>query len=105
VVRARILLRPLPGEAQDLQDWQKAGEQERPAARLSGLKLQRAKAWLSERPHQLSDELRGFVRASSDQAEAKERRARRNRRLVIGGLSGLSAVAVAVAGGGIAWWR
>ncbi len=88
---------------QDLQDWQKADEQERPAALLSGLKLQRAKAWLSERPHQLSDELRGFVRTSSDQTEAKERRARRNRRLVMGGLSGLTAVAVA--GGGIAWWR
>jgi WD40 repeat protein len=88
---------------QDLQDWQKAGEQERPAALLSGLKLQRAKAWLSERPHQLSDELRSFVQASSDQADAQERKARRNRRLVMGGLSWLTALAVA--GGGMAWWR
>jgi hypothetical protein len=88
---------------QDLQDWQKAGEKERAAALLSGLKLQRAKAWLAERPQQLSDELRSFVQASSDQAEAQERKARRNRRRVMAGLSGLTALAVT--GGGIAWWR
>ena len=88
---------------QDLQDWEKAGEEERPAALLSGLKLQRAKAWLSERPQQLTDEMRIFVKASSDHAEAEDRKARRNRRLVMGGLSGLTALAVA--GGGIAWWR
>ena len=88
---------------EDLEDWQKAGEQERSAALLSGLKLQRAKAWLSERPQQLNNELRNFVQASIDQAEAQERKASRNRRLVMGGLSGLTALAMA--GGGIAWWR
>ena len=88
---------------EDLEDWQKAGEQERSAALLSGLKLQRAKAWLSERPQQLNNELRDFVQASIDQAEAQERKASRNRRLVMGGLSGLTALAMA--GGGIAWWR
>jgi WD40 repeat protein len=88
---------------QDLQDWQKAGEQERPAALLSGLKLQRAKAWLNERPQQLSEEQRVFVQASSDQADEQVRKERRNRRRVLAGLSGLTAVAVA--GGGIAWWR
>jgi WD40 repeat protein len=87
----------------DLQDWKKAAQEERPAALLSGLKLQRAKAWLSERPQQLSDELRSFVQASGDQAEARNRKERRNRRRVLGGLSGLTALAVA--GGGIAWWR
>ncbi|HYP04493.1 MAG TPA: ATP-binding protein, partial [Cyanobium sp.] len=51
---------------QDLLDWQKAGVLERPAALLSGLKLQRAKAWFAERPQQLSDELLSFVQASSD---------------------------------------
>ncbi|WP_094556168.1 TIR domain-containing protein [Synechococcus sp. 1G10] len=88
---------------QDHQDWKMASEQERPTALLSGLKLQRAKAWLSERPQQLSDELSSFVQASSDQAEAQERKARRNRRRVMGGLSGLTVLAVA--GGSIAWWR
>ena len=88
---------------QDLQDWQKAAEEERPAALLSGLKLQRAKAWLSERPQQLSVELRSFMQASIDQAEVQDRKERRNRRRVIGGLSGLTALAMA--GGGIAWWR
>jgi WD40 repeat protein len=87
----------------DLQDWQKADDEERPAALISGLKLQRAKAWLIERPQQLSDELRSFVQASSNQAEARDRKERRNRRRVLGGLSGLTALAVA--GGGFAWWR
>jgi hypothetical protein len=89
--------------AQDLHDWQKAGEQERPAALLSGLKLQRAKAWLAVRPQQLSDELHSLVQASSDLADAQVRKERRNRRRVLAGLSGLTTVAVA--GGGIAWWR
>jgi hypothetical protein len=88
---------------QDLQDWQKADEQERPGALLSGLKLQRAKAWLAERPQQLKDEVRGFVQASIDQAETQEGKERRNRRRVLAGLSGLTALAVA--GGSIAWWR
>jgi WD40 repeat protein len=86
---------------QDLQDWQKAAEQERPAALLSGLKLQRAKAWLAERPQQLSEEQRGFVQASSEQADAQKRKDSRNRRRVMAGLSGLTALAVA--GGCIAW--
>ncbi|MFM7362383.1 MAG: NACHT and WD repeat domain-containing protein [Cyanobacteriota bacterium] len=88
---------------QDVQDWMKAGEQERPTALLVGLKLQRAKAWLRERPQQLSDGQCAFIRASIDQADAEERRERRHRRLVMGGLCGLTAVAVT--GGGIAWWR
>jgi WD40 repeat protein len=95
---------------QDLQDWQKAGEQERQAALLSGLKLQRAKAWLNERPQQLGDELRDFVQASIDKAEEQKRQAeeqkrieRRNRRRWMTALSGVAALAVA--GGGIAWWR
>jgi hypothetical protein len=88
---------------QDLQDWQKAGEQEKSAALLSGLKLQRAKAWLSERPQQLSVALRDFVQVSSDRSDEQERKTRRNRRLVMGGLSGLTTLAMA--GGGIAWWR
>ncbi|MFM7362384.1 MAG: TIR domain-containing protein, partial [Cyanobacteriota bacterium] len=87
----------------DLQDWQKAAEKVRPAALLSGLKLQRAKAWLCERPEQLSVELRSFVQASLDQAEARDRTERQNRRRVLSVLSGLTALAVA--GGGIAWWR
>jgi len=93
---------------QDLQEWQKAAEQERSAALLSGLKLQRAKAWLAERPQQLSDELRDFVQASIDKAEEQKRQAeeqkrieRRNRRRWMTALSGVAAVAVA--GGGFAW--
>jgi len=93
---------------QDLQEWQIAAEQERSAALLSGLKLQRAKAWLAERPQQLGNELRDFVQASIDQAEEQKRQAeeqrrieRRNRRRWMTALSGVAALAVA--GGGIAW--
>ena len=88
---------------QDFLDWQKAPASEKNTALLTGLKLQRAKAWLAERPQQLSDDLRGFVQASSDLAETQQQKERRNRRRVIGGLSGLSALALA--GAGIAWWR
>jgi WD40 repeat protein len=87
---------------QDLLDWQKAPASEKNTALLTGLKLQRAKAWLAER-RQLSDDLRGFVQASSDLAETQQLKERRNRQRVIGGLSGLSALALA--GAGIAWWR
>lgn len=87
----------------DLQDWQRAPEAQRNAALLSGLKLQRAKAWLAERPRQLSPELRAFVQASAARADALQRRSRRQRRLLIGGLSSLCSVALV--SGGIAWWR
>ena len=86
----------------DLQDWRKAAEQEQPGEPLTGLKLQRAKAWLAERPQQLSDEVRDFVQTSSDQADAQVRKERRNRRRVIGGLSGLS-IGLALAGGAGFW--
>ncbi|NBW62200.1 MAG: TIR domain-containing protein, partial [Synechococcaceae bacterium WB4_1_0192] len=87
----------------DLQDWQRAPEAQRDAALLTGLKLQRAKAWLAERPRQLSPELRAFVQASAARADALQRRSRRQRRLLIGGLSSLCSVALV--SGGIAWWR
>jgi hypothetical protein len=93
----------LIGKAQlekDHQDWTNATEQERPGALLSGLKLQRAKAWLAER-RRFNDNVRDFVQASIDQADAQERKERQNRHRVMAGLSGLTALAVG--GGGIAW--
>ena len=86
----------------DLQDWQRAPEAQRSGALLNGLKLQRAKAWLAERPQQLSPELQRFIQASADRADAQQRRSRRQRRLLVGGLSTLSTLAVI---GGLTAWR
>jgi len=86
---------------QDLREWQAAGCQ--PVGLLSGLKLNRARIWLGERPQQLGEEVRRYVEASVDAALEEERRRRRRRQLVMAGLSGLSLVAVV--GGSLAWWQ
>ena len=64
----------------DLRDWERAADEDKPAALLTGLKLNRARGWLMERPHQLSAQERALVQASIDHAEAAERRKARVRR-------------------------
>jgi hypothetical protein len=49
---------------QDLQDWQRTTESQKPAALLSGLKLERARTWLVARPQQLRVSERNFIEAS-----------------------------------------
>ena len=49
---------------QDLQDWQRMTESQKTTALLSGLKLDRARAWLVGRPQQLSESERSFIVAS-----------------------------------------
>lgn len=58
----------------DLRDWERATEGDKTGALLSGLKLNRARGWLMERPHQLTAQERVLVQASIDHAEAEERR-------------------------------
>ena len=86
---------------QDQRDWEAAA---RPAVGLlTGLKLNRARLWLAERPQQLGEEVRGYVEASLRTALAEERRRRRLRQQVWAGLSSLSLVALV--GAGVAWWQ
>jgi hypothetical protein len=59
---------------EDLRDWERATEADKTGALLTGLKLIRARRWLSEHPRQLTAEERALVQASIDHAEAEEKR-------------------------------
>jgi hypothetical protein len=67
---------------QDLRDWESAPEADKSGALLTGLKLNRARAWLTGRPQQLSAQERAFIQASMQGAEveAEERRKSQSRR-------------------------
>jgi len=69
---------------QDLHDWEKATDEDKADALLSGLKLNRAHGWFMERPHQLSTQERALIKASIDHAEAEEvrRQADQTRKLL-----------------------
>ena len=82
----------------DLHDWRQAAEADKPGALLVGIKLNRARVWLHERPHQLSAEERAFILASIDHTEAEERRKARLRRNIMWG-SIAAALLLAVASG------
>lgn len=82
----------------DLHDWACATETDKTGALLSGLKLNRARGWLLERPHQLTAQERAFVQASTDQAEAEEQGKTRTRRRILQGSIAASVVLAAMAG-------
>jgi len=63
----------------DLSDWQKA--EDKNGALLTGLKLNRMRAWLEERPQALTEE-REFGEASIAHADADVRRKARQRRII-----------------------
>ncbi len=60
----------------DLADWQKASDEKKPGALLTGNKLARAQDWLIRHPEGITDDERQFIQASAD-ADA----ARRNHEL------------------------
>jgi hypothetical protein len=66
----------------DLLDWESAADADKSATLLTGLKLSRMRAWLTERPHQLTPQMRAFGQASIEQAEAEQKRKQRQRRIV-----------------------
>ena len=82
---------------QDLHDWQKAGEAEKASALLSGLKLTRARQWLADRPHQLTDDERGFVQVSLDHEDAEQRRRARVRLVATWGSAAAAVCLAAIA--------
>lgn len=82
----------------DLSDWQQANEAEKTSALLAGLKLNRARDWLKERPHQLTAPERAFIQVSIDHAEAEERRKARLRNTLTWGSVAAALILAVVAG-------
>jgi len=90
---------------QDLLDWGKTPAQEKTEALLSGLKLTRARAWLVEKPLQLSEAERRFIQDSIAHHEAEAARREKFRRRVQQA-SVTAAVILAVCLAGAMWeWR
>ena len=58
---------------QDVCDWEQAADRDKVGTLLTGLKLNRARAWLLEHPTQLSEKERGFIQASIRRDEAQAR--------------------------------
>ena len=83
---------------QDLRDWQKARDEEKVQALLTGLKLSRARSWLIEKPHQLSEAERHFIQASIQRQDSEARQRERLRRYVQIGTMTAALVPAMVAG-------
>lgn len=86
-------------------DWERAAEADKPAALLTGLKLNRARGWLAERPQQLSAAERAYVQASIQQAEALEARRLRRRRNTTRAATAAAVVLAVVAGAAVWEWQ
>jgi len=81
-----------------LVDWQEAQPAQRDSALLQGLMLERARAWLADKPGALSPAQRDFIAASVARADARQRAVRR-RRLGLG--LGAAVVLAVIAGLGV----
>jgi hypothetical protein len=86
----------------DLHDWAHAADADKAGALLTGLKLNRARTWLVERPQQLGAEERAYIQASIDHADAAEQRKLRQRRNFTRA-SVVAAMVLAVAAGLAVW--
>jgi WD40 repeat protein len=67
-----------------LEDWQAAPPPQRDSALLQGLMLERARAWLADKPRALNAAQRDFIATSIAAADAKRRAARRKWTFVAG---------------------
>lgn len=90
---------------QDLRDWQKARDEEKVQALLTGLKLSRARSWLIEKPHQLSEAERHFIQASIQRQDSEARQRERLRRYVQIGTMTAALVLAMVAGVTVWQWN
>jgi len=90
---------------QDLLDWSKVSEQQKTEALLSGLKLTRARTWLLEKPHQLSEAERKFIQASIAHQEAETARREKFRRRVQQAIIGAAAILAVCLAGALWQWR
>ena len=83
-----------------IHDWKEAPETEKEATLLSGVRLNRALVWLSERPQQLSADERGLIQASLELRDRDERRklaAQRQRRNFFVGAFAVTLILLGVA--------
>ena len=88
----------------DLRDWERVTEADKTGALLTGLKLNRARGWMLERPHQLTAEERALVQASIDHAEAEEKRkARSSRNIMRASIAAALVLAVTAAVSVFSW--
>ena len=76
----------------------KARDEEKVQALLTGLKLSRARSWLIEKPHQLSEAERHFIQASIQRQDSEARQRERLRRYVQIGTMTAALVLAMVAG-------
>ncbi|MGB8846607.1 MAG: TIR domain-containing protein, partial [Terracidiphilus sp.] len=81
---------------EDLLDWQSANPEQKTDALLTGLKLTRARAWLLDKPHQLSANEREFIQASIARQEAEAAEQERARRRALRGNIALAVLVVAI---------
>lgn len=84
-------------------EWSEATPQDKDGLLLSGLKLNRARGWLQERPQDIPAELRAFVESSQAKADAQMLRAKARRRRIITALSALTGLALLT--GAAALWQ
>jgi hypothetical protein len=87
---------------QDLRGWEAAPEKDKSGAVLTGLKLNRARGWLTEHPTQLTAQGRAFIHASVENDEAEKHSRERTRRITMWG-SIAAAVVLAVVAGWAVW--
>lgn len=91
---------------QDLRDWENAPEADQEGALLTGLKLNRARAWLATRPQQLSAQERAFIQAGIQAAEAEElRKMRLRRNITRASIAAALVLACMAAFAAVQWWR
>ena len=88
----------------DTQEWENAPQEQKDEALLAGLKLTRARLWLLEHPHQLSNAERNFIQASVDRQEAERVRRERLRQYIQFG-SIAAALILAVVASTAVWQR
>ncbi|MEG4070381.1 CHAT domain-containing protein [Microcoleus sp. Pol11C2] len=75
-------------------------------AMLRGVPLTVAEDWLRQRADEMTQEERDFIQVSVKERDRERQKEQRRRRLTIIGLSGFSAIALALAGlAGVGWWR
>jgi WD40 repeat protein len=90
---------------QDLLDWESAAPEQKPDALLTGLKLTRARMWLSAKPNQLAAREREFIQASIARQEAEAAQRERARHRVLRGTIAAAAVLAIVAVAALWEWR